>query len=466
MNVLDLAMNHGLSPKKISNSKGGEFAGACPFCGGDDRFRIWPEQNNGSGSYWCRQCNATGDRIQFVMQTKKIGFKAACRITGDESVSDQYKSESNVPARLRIPVKSIPAFAPKESTPATALDNADIWMEKAWKLTQWAAEKLPSSPGQALLQQKGITLETAKSLKLGWLPEDIYRPRESWGLATVIKPETGKPKRMWLPTGLVIPNLSGPASVNRLRIRRPEGEPRYYIVPGSSPSQMILGAKSCRSVVIVESELDAILLHQCAGDITSIIAMGTSHAKPDTRAAAAISQASCILIALDYDEAGKSGYAWWNKNYPKKTVRLPSPAGKDPSDVAQESKLGIQDLRTWIISGWPLGWRLDEPQAQITQKKEDTASQTINHPEKQAEHTLHASHITELHDLLKKNRNIKIIVTPNRLTIDAPIEWQRRHPSVLNRLSTLIFFDPSVFGYLHNHGANNINAQNLLEARS
>ena len=33
-----------------------EYAGPCPFCGGEDRFRVWLDKSN----YWCRSCQAKG----------------------------------------------------------------------------------------------------------------------------------------------------------------------------------------------------------------------------------------------------------------------------------------------------------------------------------------------------------------------------------------------------------------------
>jgi hypothetical protein len=63
----------GLPPLRLASRTKQEYAGFCPFCGGDhrsDRFRVWPEQ----GRYWCRQCNAsgwidalTGDRPQLIL---------------------------------------------------------------------------------------------------------------------------------------------------------------------------------------------------------------------------------------------------------------------------------------------------------------------------------------------------------------------------------------------------------------
>jgi hypothetical protein len=48
-----------LPPLRLASRAKQEYAGACPFCGGDhtsDRFRVWPQE----GRYWCRQCNVTG----------------------------------------------------------------------------------------------------------------------------------------------------------------------------------------------------------------------------------------------------------------------------------------------------------------------------------------------------------------------------------------------------------------------
>ena len=41
---------------KVASTRGGEYAGPCPFCGGEDRFRVQPEQ----GQWFCRQCSSDG----------------------------------------------------------------------------------------------------------------------------------------------------------------------------------------------------------------------------------------------------------------------------------------------------------------------------------------------------------------------------------------------------------------------
>ena len=55
-NVIELLRSRGIEARKVSSTNGGE-----------DRFRIWPEENSGQGAYWCRQCEKKVDQIQFLI---------------------------------------------------------------------------------------------------------------------------------------------------------------------------------------------------------------------------------------------------------------------------------------------------------------------------------------------------------------------------------------------------------------
>jgi len=48
IDLLQLVGDSGL--KRVVATNGGEWAGACPFCGGRDRFRVWPEQRREGGA--------------------------------------------------------------------------------------------------------------------------------------------------------------------------------------------------------------------------------------------------------------------------------------------------------------------------------------------------------------------------------------------------------------------------------
>ena len=78
MTTLDIAIELGLSPKKVAPS---EYASPCPFCGGNDRFHVWPEKGE-HGTYWCRGCGKKGDAIQLLIEKKGMSFKEAAAAVG------------------------------------------------------------------------------------------------------------------------------------------------------------------------------------------------------------------------------------------------------------------------------------------------------------------------------------------------------------------------------------------------
>jgi len=336
MNLLDLLP--GL--KKAATTGGGEWAGPCPFCEGNDRFRVWPEQGP-TGRYWCRGCGKKGDGIQFLRDKDGLSYREACVRLG-VMPSLTGKCPHRVPTRA--------TWATWEPRPSTA--PGDVWTDRAGAFLKACQRTLLGPAGSGCrewLKGRGLTEATIKAGGLGWHIADTWESRESWGLLPEQK-EDGKPRRVWLPGGLVIPLKVGD-QVHRLRVRRPDpGEgPRYVIIPGSGSSPLTLGTGT--AWVIVESELDAFLLWQEAGDLAGVIALGSAQARPDLNTDRALRAAGLILVSLDSDGAGASeSWKWWLKQYPN-ARRWPIPAGygKDPTEALQA---GL-DLRAWVMAGLP-----------------------------------------------------------------------------------------------------------------
>jgi len=65
----------GNSYTKAASTNGGEWKGACPWCGGNDRFCIWNYAER--AHYWCRQCRRGGDAIQFLRDFRGLSFPEA-----------------------------------------------------------------------------------------------------------------------------------------------------------------------------------------------------------------------------------------------------------------------------------------------------------------------------------------------------------------------------------------------------
>lgn len=330
MTIISLIESDGFRVKKVAGTNGGEYAGACPWCGGNDRFRVWPNK----GRYWCRRCHKTGDAIQYIRDFRGLSYQEACFFVGREP---EPKEQAQT--------------APSACEPMEANTPSDTWQVKARAFLDRMIDCLWSKEGEPmrlwLHAEKGLCDAAIKGACLGYNPTDIYEPRATWGLETQHK-DNGMEKKQWIPAGIVIPSLIDGA-VHRLRIRRdnPGDGSRYLIVSGSSAVPIIWGQNK-GAAVIVESELDGLLLSQKVGDLCAVVAMGTATAKPDKRTHDLFKSIPVILISLDTDEAGaKASWKFWADIYGKAARRWPCIKGKDPS----EAGLNGLDLRTWIIAG-------------------------------------------------------------------------------------------------------------------
>jgi len=369
MNVLELYRSKGLDPKKVASTHGGEYCGPCPGCGGEDRFRIWPAQNNGQGSFFCRGCNTAGDRVTFLMAFDGMSYPEACASLDIQMERREYRTPKAPGERFQVS-----GVRCQEKQEKKAELPPDVWVEKAGELVKWAHEKLMENDEQlAWLAARGIDRAAVEKFNLGWNPgkdgRDLWRPREAWGLPTEMKENKfGKmaKKRLWIPRGLVIPyqvsgvrcQVSG-KNIGRVRIRRPEeNPPRYYVIPGSNMDMMFIEVSGvgCQvsgqnAVLVVESELDGVMCHCQSGGMCSVLALGSSSAKPDENLMEILRNAAVILVALDFDGAGEKAMRWWKDEFHQAKL-WPVPEGTDPGEAYQA---GI-DIKAWISAGLPPAW--------------------------------------------------------------------------------------------------------------
>lgn len=333
MNVLDLAEALKLFPKKTASTNGGEYKSKCPKCQeGIDRFCMWPNQGK-TGRYWCRVCEVHGDGIQFCRDFLGMSFQEACQRL------------NFTPSASNIPLIKRKAFVPNIPIPVT-----DLWKQAAKKFIDSSHKKLMAQPEVIeYLSKRGFTLDTIQRFSLGWNPVNLFDQRERWGLPQEIN-ENGFPRHQWLPKGVVIP-FSFCSEPIKLKIRRSDwtsGDalPKYVEVSGSTQSPSLYGDIS-KPVIIVESELDAILIQQEAADLVCSIALGGVSKKPDTKTHDFLKEASLILLSLDFDDAGKKKYGFWMTLYPNLRP-WPSPFCKSPGDAAQ---VIFMDIANWVRAG-------------------------------------------------------------------------------------------------------------------
>ncbi|MFC1614339.1 DNA polymerase [Gemmatimonadota bacterium] len=310
-----------------------EYSSPCPFCNeGEDRFKIWSEQGRGNrGRYWCRKCEKKGDLINFFQDyyglTKSEAYLKA-GIDPDAQSTHEYKSENSA-----------------QQTSSRKFIDQNLWHKQAKSLVKSAQTHLQNNQDAlAQLSERGLKPEIITRANLGWHPEMKWVTRSSWGLEEEID-ENGKPVNIHIPEGLVIPCLRE-GLLTSIKIRRAEqyNGNKYKILPGSIMKPMVMITDKQLPVIIVESELDALLVHQETSDFVNVIGLGSAYTKPDEETVALLHQSPLILGSLDMDEAGgKETWHWWNKNYPS-MKRWPVPTGKDPGEALQN---GL-NIRLWI----------------------------------------------------------------------------------------------------------------------
>lgn len=474
--VFDLMAERGLGGKRVSGTNGGEYHGPCPGCGGVDRFHVWPHQNDGAGSWWCRGCQTGGDPITFLMVFDGLPFRAAAEAVG-RAVDRRGSGLFSKKALGRLMPPHPEAWTPSEASPREGV-NFELWQEKAAAFVEWAAARLLESPEPlGFLAARGITAETAIRFRLGWNPgadgkPAIFRPRQAWGLPK--EERAGKERRLWLPRGLVIPFFNdGSCLPMRIRIRRPTDDltadfgQRYIVVPGSRMERMLIDPKN-RVFFVVESELDAVLISQDAGLLAGAIALGTSHAKPDQACHAALSNAISIIVSLDNDEAGQSAQEWWGRQYRAAKIR-PVPGVKDPGEMGAA-------LKPWILSVLPPAVTMflkdreqaaapvqgpPKPEVPLEAASDDNAQKgdkflPADDPQPEAP----LSPVAELHRLISGSP-VRIEFQDKRIRVIEPPGWGHKHWSASKRISELVFFSRPVQVFLGKHPARIITSANF-----
>lgn len=330
--------------------KNGELTAHCPF----------HQERTPGGSFFynydqdlafCFSCQANYDLVAIfnAVQGREPADAEGCR----QFVQKYCPADGRrpVPAPPRKPVQKQWEASPFAAPPALWVKRAEAFVGHA------SARLLDSEKRLGELEAWGISAETARLCRLGWNDKDKWPPCSAWGLPETVN-QAGRPKKVWLPEGLVLPAVRA-GKVIKIKVRRPDpttpwGEQRKYweVVGGSNGAYSAYGQAGHRIWVLVETERDAVLIWQeCRG--LGVGAMGTGGAakRPDGRAAAILRRAAVVLNAMDYDQAGAAAtYKFWENEFPN-AKRWPAPPslGKDVGDAF----LAGLDIRQWVLDGLP-----------------------------------------------------------------------------------------------------------------
>ena len=334
MNLVDL-IGRDTTLRKVSSTHGSEYAGPCPWCGGEDRFRVWPYADR--PGYWCRQCGKKGDDIQYLMEHDRLRFREACARVG----------------RL-IDERPCPGPQPPPKPPPLATPPGEVWQAQARAFVKSCEQILRTPAGaQALdyLHRRGLQDDTIQAARLGYHPTERWEDPEAWGLAS-------EHTKIYLLQGIVFPWYVG-SELWRVLFRRegddiPKDDRYRPIAGGGNTLYQVDTLRPNAAAMIVEGVLDALAVWQEAGDLIAVVAAGTTSGRLE-RWIGRLELASTVLIALDADQAGDTASDWWLKALGPHARRW-RPFWDDPAAMRQ----GGADLRTWVREGLginPKWWR-------------------------------------------------------------------------------------------------------------
>lgn len=340
MNIIDLLEEVGLTPKRKAVTKGGEYGSPCPICkDGVDCFLSWPNQVNNTGvlnggRFYCRKCGKSGDAITLLKELYGLSYLEACHRLSIKPAEYRHGDTPHQAKTLTLPV-----FAESPS---------EKWKDRAGSYVEWCSKQLLSDPvACSMVTQRGFTRDSIARFRLGFLSGDLYRERERWGLFTELK-DDGAPRRLWLPKGFVIPTFSNDGTVAKVKVRRTdfvEGDKygKYVEIPGSKKCPSIYGDTTLDRGVIIESEFDALLVQQEAGDLCYCIALGGSTKPIDRETYDLLRRTPTLFFCPDFDDAGGAAWLHWKSMFASLNLML-TPSEKSAGDLF----LAGVSLRAWI----------------------------------------------------------------------------------------------------------------------
>jgi hypothetical protein len=244
---------------------GGYHVGACPFCGGKDRFTV--KRTTQGDRCHCRQCwdGKYHTVIDYIMRRDNCDFKTAVKTLGGDV-------QKNITPRMVMPIPPKPIQIP-----------ADDWQGEAWREVDTASDALCQSQGKAardFLTSRKIPFAMWQAWHLGFM---FYSPKD--------KPHVRIPV-LTIPWYDMDANSEAITAV-KYRVLNPESKLRYFSKAGSR-FDIPFGLWDAlpgfhHSLLLIEGELNCISVSQCRPAGVSVLSFG-SEGGGDIRALKAIAK--------------------------------------------------------------------------------------------------------------------------------------------------------------------------------
>ena len=310
--------------KRTSSSRGGQYNGPCPWCGGTDRFRVQPYYGR-YGFFACNQCRRSGSCHRLPDAQARL-FQAACSCNGRMGAAGWQEP--------------LGEYSITQHDRATLVGRNRRSSGNALRLPFTRPASAPCGRKLVILpwttcRRRGLSDETIRKAALGYHPGPFRAPASQWGRTT------------WLAQGIVIPWLIE-GGIWRLTIRDDRvtvGNRRYLQVKGGSNGLYLAQSLLLKrqAVVLLEGEFDALSIAQECGDLVAVVATGTTKGSHTPRWVSLLAQQQRVLVAFDAErDKGDADAQWWTRRLGN-AQRL-RPLWNDANQMLQD---GV-NLREWV----------------------------------------------------------------------------------------------------------------------
>lgn len=349
INLRDLAESAGAKFPGMKNSS------ACPLHKGNNptSFHIYTGSDGIPRWHCFTGCRTGGDAIKFYMTWQGVDFRTAIREL------EEYAG--------KLPAIATGSTAP---LPEERVAPSEKWQARCQEFLRFAQDELWGNDAalRYLTEMRGLNTATIGSWGLGYNPRDVWDTEGVYGL--------DEGKKVWLPQGIVIPGWRNDA-LYYVKIRRPIGEDMLACGfvptrPDLLPNVKYASIRGGRQVafgethlaqrstlVLVEGEFDAMLLHQVCGTRVDVLTLGGAAARLTTGDLMTLATYQRIIAAHDSDQAGDRARVLLAQ-VSGRIIAHP-PTAKDVTAMWREG--GDIELHRWI-AGAPV---VVTPPAPVTQ---------------------------------------------------------------------------------------------------
>lgn len=317
--------------RRTAGTNGGEWKGPCPFCGGSDRFCVWPEHPDGCGRWWCRQCKRSGDAIDFVREKYNLDFDAAIR----QLLGGTVPVEDDAPDNARA--------AQRRTTPATAAGPPPTeWQETVWPLVDRFQEMLWSDAGRGarrwLHERYGLRDDTIRAWRLGYCP----RGQKYAGIPGG-----------FVHRGITIPWWCGDDLwAVKVRLPVPDGTRGKYrriaCDDWTGAREALYGVqhwdRSLTDCFTTEGEFDAMHLWQASAGRANVLTAGNDSSTLADRWIPLLLGMERVWIATDADHDRKAARYWFDVVGQRGRRAAPPGGYKDVTDAWRAG----EDVQAWV----------------------------------------------------------------------------------------------------------------------